>query len=71
MGGVSAGGAVDVLAFLEGKLVGQDIYNSAGELLAAKDMVIDAALVQRVDAAGRLPELIVYMTLPGLGAPPA
>lgn len=69
MGGVSAGGAIDVLAFLEGKLVGQDIYNSAGELLAAKDMMIDAALVQRVDAAGRLPELIVYMTLPGLDAP--
>ncbi len=66
LGGASSSGAVDVLAFLEGKVVGQDIYNSAGELLAAKDMVIDAALVQRVDAAGRLPELIVYMTFPGL-----
>ena len=71
MGAASSGGAVDVLAFLEGKVVGQDIYNSAGELLAAKDMMIDAALVQRVDAAGRLPELIVYMTFPGLGGPGA
>ncbi|MBE3591017.1 MAG: hypothetical protein IMW98_09430 [Firmicutes bacterium] len=54
----------DVLAFLVGKVVGQDIYDAEHRLLASRGDVIDAALVERVERAGRLPELIVHMTLP-------
>lgn len=57
---------VDVLAFLVGKIVGQDILDGQQQLIAAQGSVIDQALVERVEAAGRLPELIVYMTIPGL-----
>lgn len=60
----SAGLGDDVLMFLEGKIVGTDIYDAAGNLIAAAGTPIDAALVARAEAAGRLPDLIVYMTLP-------
>lgn len=59
---------VDVMAFLQGKVVGRDIYDSQQNLVAAQGATIDAELVQRVEAAGQLPDLIVHMTLPGSSA---
>lgn len=54
----------DVLVFLMGKLVGQDIFDDNQQLVASQGTVIDADLVKRVELAGRLPELIIYMSLP-------
>jgi|GEM_PF-6078377 len=54
----------DVLIFLEGKIVGTDIYDASGNLVAAAGTPIDRGLVARAEAAGKLPDLIVYMTLP-------
>jgi|GEM_PF-4466703 len=58
-----AGLAMDVLAFLEGKVVGQDIVDAEGDVVARRGDRIDRDLVSRVEGVGRLPELIVYMTL--------
>ncbi len=58
-GGVGA----DVMAFLVGKRVGQDIYDAQGQILARLGSPIDQAVVESAEAAGRLPELIVHMTL--------
>lgn len=63
--GAVAGLGDDVLIFLEGKIVGSDIYDAAGNLVAAAGTPIDRDLVAKVEAAGKLPDLIVYMTLPG------
>lgn len=60
----AAGLGKDVLMFLEGKIVGTDIYDASGNLLAAAGTPIDSGLVARAEAAGKLPDLIVYMTLP-------
>lgn len=56
--------AQDVLVFLVGKVVGQDIVDAEGRLLAPAGTPIDAGLARRVEAAGRLSELIVHMALP-------
>lgn len=55
--------ATDVLVFLVGKIVGQDILDAGGSMLAQAGTPIDEGLVRRVEAAGRLSELIVHMTL--------
>ncbi len=55
---------LNILAFLQGKVVGRDIVDGAGNVLAARGASITADLVELVDAAGMLPEMIVYMTLP-------
>lgn len=55
-----------VLVFLEGKIVGRDLTDAQGNVLARAGETIDRAVVHRAEAAGRLPELIVYMTLPGV-----
>lgn len=64
VGGRSAGSGVasEVLAFMNGKVVGQDIVAADGHVVARRGERIDAALVDRVEHADRLPELIVYMT---------
>lgn len=54
--------ATEVLAFMNGKVVGQEIVAADGQVVARRGERIDAALVDRVERAGRLPELIVYMT---------
>lgn len=56
------GVAPDVLAFLLGKRVGQDIRDAEGRIVAQRGERIDTLLAARVEAVGRLPELIVYMT---------
>lgn len=53
-------GSLDVRAFLFGKRVGQDIY-SESEVIARSGDLITPDLVQRVEQAGFLPDLIVHM----------
>ncbi len=54
---------LNIIAFLEGKVVGRDIVASDGSVLAVRGTPITAQLVERVEAAGMLPEMIVYMTV--------
>ena len=54
-------GALDVRAFLLGKRVGQDIRDADQRTIARSGEVITAELVQRVEDAGCLPDLIVHM----------
>lgn len=63
--GGDAGHALDddVLVFLIGKRVGRDVFDAENRLIVARGGLIDDGLVRRVAAAGRLPELIVHMTL--------
>lgn len=58
---VSDAGGIDVRTFLYGKRVGKDIRDAAGNLVASAGEIITPALVQRVEEAGFLPELIVHM----------
>jgi hypothetical protein len=54
---------LNIIAFLEGKVVGRDIVASDGSVLAVRGTPITSQLVERVEAAGMLPEMIVYMTV--------
>ncbi len=52
---------LDVRAILAGKRVGRDIADSTGNLLAKSGNVITLELIERVERAGLLPDLIVHM----------
>ncbi len=54
-------GSLDVRTFLFGKRVGQDIRDSDGNPIARAGDMITPELVQRVEQAGFLPDLIVHM----------
>lgn len=65
---VPVGGAgLNILAFIAGKVVGRDLVSADGRLVAARGTRITPELVAEVEMAGLLPEMIVYMTLPGDG----
>ncbi|HEU4963926.1 MAG TPA: hypothetical protein VFV52_08745 [Bacilli bacterium] len=51
--------------YLVGKRVGNDLYDTDGLLLAEKNAEITPDLVEEADRAGKLPELILHMTIPG------
>jgi hypothetical protein len=53
--------------YIVGKIAGEDVYDSAGKLIIAKQFVITGEVVDKVDAEGKLAELIVNMIIPGLG----
>ncbi len=54
-------GGLDVRTFLYGKRVGQDIKDSRQNVVARSGDLITPELVQRVEASGLLPDLIVHM----------
>lgn len=54
-------GALDVRTFLYGKRVGQDIRDASGQVVAKTGDAITPELVDRVERAGHLPDLIVHM----------
>ncbi len=54
-------GSLDVRTFLFGKRVGQDIRDSDSNPIARAGDMITPELVQRVEQAGFLPDLIVHM----------
>ena len=58
-----AGMGPEVVAFLVGNVVGQDLRDSSDTRIAERGQRIDAALVAAAEAAGCLPQLIVHMEL--------
>lgn len=52
------------LKYVVGKIVGEDLMDKEGKLLAAKDSVITEALVEEATKEGKLAELIINMQLP-------
>lgn len=54
-------GAIDVRRFLYGKRVGREIRDSSGRVLAPTGSEITPELLERVERAGFLPDLIVHM----------
>lgn len=54
-------GALDVRTFLYGKRVGQDIVDTHGKTIARAGDMITAEIVERIEQAGYLPDLIVHM----------
>lgn len=53
--------------YLIGKIAGEDLYDNDGNLIIAKSEVITHEVVEKADSEGKLAELIIKMTLPGLG----
>lgn len=52
------------LKYVVGKIVGEDLMDKEGKLLASKDSVITEALVEEATREGKLAELIINMQLP-------
>ena len=53
--------------YIVGKLAGEDLHDADGRLIVAKSGLITAEIVDLADKAGRLPDLIVNMKIPGMG----
>jgi hypothetical protein len=53
--------------YIVGKIAGEDVYDSTGKLIIAKQSLITGEVVDKADAEGKLAELIVHMIIPGLG----
>jgi hypothetical protein len=53
--------------YIVGKIAGEDVYDSSGKLIIAKQSVITGEVVDKADTEGKLAELIVNMIIPGLG----
>lgn len=51
--------------YIIGKLVGEDLHGFDGKLIAARNSVITAEIVEKAEQNGKLAELIVNMILPG------
>ncbi len=52
--------------YIVGKIAGEDLYDGAGRLIAAKGVVITEDIVREADKAGKLSELIINMTISDL-----
>lgn len=59
--------AGDLLGLLAGKVVGRDLSDPSGRLLARRGDPITAALVEQAETVGLLPTLILEMTWPEAG----
>ncbi len=62
--GLSGEASLNILAFVAGKVVDRDLVGPGGVTLAVRGTRITHELVDPVEVAGLLPEMIVYMTLP-------
>jgi DivIVA domain-containing protein len=49
-----------------GKIVGRDLVDKAGSLIASKGEVISEEIVEKAENAGKLSELIINMAIPGV-----
>jgi len=54
------------MQYLVGRISGTDIYDLEGGLIAGKGGIITPEIVEKSRSAGKLAELIVNMTIPGL-----
>ncbi|MBP1961791.1 hypothetical protein [Paenibacillus aceris] len=53
--------------YIVGKLAGENLIDRQGRLIVAKQAVITEDVIRRAQREGKLAELIVNMTIPGLG----
>jgi hypothetical protein len=53
--------------YIVGKIAGEDLLDSNGRKIVSRGELITAEAVERADNAGKLPDLIVNMTIPGIG----
>lgn len=53
--------------YIVGKLAGADLKDSSGKIIVAKNEVITEEVMNQAEQQGKLAELIVNMTIPGLG----
>ena len=51
--------------YIVGKIAGEDLHDADGRLIVAKSGLITAEIVDLAEKAGRLPDLIVNMKIPG------
>lgn len=54
----------NMMKFLSGKVLGQDLRGSSGDLIASKGSLITAELAERAQNEGALSDLILHMTWP-------
>jgi hypothetical protein len=54
--------------YIVGKAAGENLYAPDGKLVIAKGQTITSQTVQAAERAGKLPDLIVHMVIPGFGA---
>lgn len=52
--------------YMVGKLAGEDLFDSKGELIIKEGQVINEQIIERSDREGKLSDLIVNMTAPGI-----
>lgn len=51
--------------YIVGKWAGEDLFDEQGRLIVTRDATITPEIVQRAERAGKLPDLIVNMKIPG------
>lgn len=52
--------------YIAGKAAGENLYGEDGALIIAKGEIITADTIKRAERAGKMPDLIVQMVIPGL-----
>lgn len=55
--------------YIAGKAAGENLYGGDGSLIIAKGEIITADTIKRAERAGKMPDLIVQMVIPGLTEP--
>lgn len=55
------------IRYMVGKAAGENLYGDNGTLIAAKGSTITPAVIEAAARAGKLPDLIVNMVIPGFG----
>ena len=55
--------------YIAGKAAGENLYGEDGSLIIAKGAIITADTINRAERAGKMPDLIVQMVIPGFVEP--
>ena len=53
--------------YIVGKRAGEDVYDSTGHMIVARNTVITREVIRQAEQEGKLVDLIVNMVIPGLG----
>lgn len=55
--------------YIAGKAAGENLYAEGGALIIGKGEIITAETIQKAERAGKMPDLIVQMVIPGFADP--
>lgn len=55
--------------YIAGKAAGENLYADGGALIIGKGEIITAETIQKAESAGKMPDLIVQMVIPGFAEP--